>query len=219
MTPDVSSTTTTPTPTASAATGTSLQDLASDFETFLKMLTAQAKYQDPLEPLDSSEYASQLAQFSMVEQQVQTNDSLSELMSMQQTSTLSAWVGKEVRAQGSGWFDGQMVTVLPKVNTTADKAVLVVKDQAGSVVQRLDIPVSNDPIQWAGIDEDGSVLPTGYYSFEVESHRQFEVTGTEPSETYSRVVEAQVDGTAISLVLEGGKVLPTAEVNALREPV
>ncbi len=97
--------------------------------------------------------------------------------------------------------------------------MLVVKDQSGSVVQRLDIPVSNDPIQWAGIDEDGSLFPTGYYSFEVESHHQFEVTGTEPSETYSRVVEAQVDGTAISLVLEGGKILPTAEVNALREPI
>ncbi len=37
--------------------------LSSDFETFIKMLTTQAKYQDPLEPLDSSEYAAQLAQF------------------------------------------------------------------------------------------------------------------------------------------------------------
>ena len=53
--------------------------LSSDFETFLKMLTAQAQYQDPLEPIDSSEYAAQLAQFSMVEQQVLANDRLSEL--------------------------------------------------------------------------------------------------------------------------------------------
>ncbi|MEM9127629.1 MAG: flagellar hook capping FlgD N-terminal domain-containing protein, partial [Pseudomonadota bacterium] len=53
--------------------------LTSDFETFLLMLTAQARNQDPLEPLDSSQYASQLAQFSMVEQQVQTNDLLSSL--------------------------------------------------------------------------------------------------------------------------------------------
>ncbi|MEP0702358.1 MAG: flagellar hook capping FlgD N-terminal domain-containing protein, partial [Lentilitoribacter sp.] len=52
----------------SAQTETS-NALASDFETFLKMLTAQARYQDPLEPIDSSEYAAQLAQFSMVEQQ------------------------------------------------------------------------------------------------------------------------------------------------------
>ena len=50
--------------------------LSADFETFIKMLTTQAKYQDPLEPLDSSEYAAQLAQFSMVEQQVLSNDLL-----------------------------------------------------------------------------------------------------------------------------------------------
>ena len=54
--------------------------LTSDFDTFLKMLTAQAKYQDPLEPLDSTEYAAQLAQFSMVEQQVQTNEQLLSLI-------------------------------------------------------------------------------------------------------------------------------------------
>ena len=53
--------------------------LSSDFETFLQMLTAQARYQDPLEPIDSSEYASQLAQFSMVEQQVLSNDLLTSL--------------------------------------------------------------------------------------------------------------------------------------------
>ena len=53
--------------------------LSSDFETFLQMLTVQARYQDPLEPLSSSDYAAQLAQFSMVEQQVLTNDQLGNL--------------------------------------------------------------------------------------------------------------------------------------------
>ena len=51
-----------------ADTGSALSAVTSDFETFLNMLTAQAKDQDPLEPIDSTEYAAQLAQFSMVEQ-------------------------------------------------------------------------------------------------------------------------------------------------------
>lgn len=67
------------TATAATADKSSASGLASDFETFLKMLTAQARYQDPLEPIDLTEYASQLAQFSMVEQQVKTNDMLSAL--------------------------------------------------------------------------------------------------------------------------------------------
>jgi flagellar basal-body rod modification protein FlgD len=50
--------------------------ISSDFETFLKMLTVQMQNQDPLNPVDSSDYATQLATFSGVEQQVQTNDLL-----------------------------------------------------------------------------------------------------------------------------------------------
>ena len=50
--------------------------ISSDFETFLKMLTAQMENQDPLNPMDSADYAVQLATFSSVEQQVLTNDLL-----------------------------------------------------------------------------------------------------------------------------------------------
>ena len=73
--------------------------MASDFETFLLMMTTQAQNQDPLEPMDSSEYASQLAQFSMVEQQVQTNDLLSSLDSQhgrRQAGELANWIGMDV---------------------------------------------------------------------------------------------------------------------------
>ena len=76
MTTAVSSATSVATPTSAAPATTAAK---SDYETFLKMLTAQAKYQDPLEPMDSSEYASQLAQFSMVEKQTENNDILSSM--------------------------------------------------------------------------------------------------------------------------------------------
>jgi flagellar basal-body rod modification protein FlgD len=53
--------------------------LTSDFETFLRMLTVQMKNQDPLNPIESSDFAVQLATFSGVEQQVKTNDLLTKL--------------------------------------------------------------------------------------------------------------------------------------------
>lgn len=48
----------------------------SDFQTFLQLLTAQMRHQDPLEPLDSTQFVAQLAAFSSVEQQIQTNAKL-----------------------------------------------------------------------------------------------------------------------------------------------
>ena len=47
-----------------------------DFQTFLKLLTAQMRHQDPLEPLDSTQFVAQLAAFSSVEQQIETNTKL-----------------------------------------------------------------------------------------------------------------------------------------------
>ena len=56
--------------------GGSANEMAGDFETFLKLLTAQLRNQDPLQPMDSTEFVAQLASFSAVEQQVRANDRL-----------------------------------------------------------------------------------------------------------------------------------------------
>ena len=75
--------------------------LASDFDTFLQLLTAQIRNQDPLNPADSTEFVAQLATFSNVEQAVQTNDLLKEMssqMSLQNMSEMSSLVGIEALA-------------------------------------------------------------------------------------------------------------------------
>ncbi|MBB4659634.1 flagellar hook assembly protein FlgD [Parvularcula dongshanensis] len=53
-----------------------------DFDAFLTMLTAQVRHQDPLAPLDSTQFVEQLATFSSVEQQVETNKHLEAIAEM-----------------------------------------------------------------------------------------------------------------------------------------
>ena len=195
--------------------------LNSDFDTFLKMLTAQARYQDPLEPIDSSEYAAQLAQFSMVEQQIRTNDTLADLsalMGLANMASMSGWVGMEVRAEGPAYFGGSPITVSPNPAAIADAAFLVVHDDSGTEVQRLEIPISADPIQWAGVAGDGSPFPAGTYSFSVESQAEGKVIHSGPAETYGRVSEAQLRGGETVLILPGGQAINSRSVTALREP-
>jgi flagellar basal-body rod modification protein FlgD len=101
--------------------------LSSDFETFIKMLTTQAKYQDPLEPIDSSEYAAQLAQFSMVEQQVQSNELLAHLTEQLGGSNMAGmanWIGMEARTAAPTYFDGAPITVAPTIPIGADECSL-----------------------------------------------------------------------------------------------
>ncbi|MCB1340513.1 MAG: hypothetical protein KDK24_05500 [Pseudooceanicola sp.] len=194
--------------------------LTSDFETFLKMLTAQARFQDPLKPIDSTEYAAQLAQFSMVEQQVLTNDTLKALAAQfgaQSPTSLAAWVGMEARAVTPLAFDGQPITIAPEVPVGASGARLVVRNASGAEVQRLTIPLLADTVQWTGQKEGGGTFPAGTYSFEVEALTNGEVTATTQAAVYARVTEAQLNGGAVVLIFEGGTAVPASAVTALRE--
>ena len=197
--------------------------LSSDFETFIKMLTTQAKYQDPLEPLDSSEYAAQLAQFSMVEQQVLSNDLLTALANQLGSSAMgqmAGWIGMEGRTTAPVLFDAAPITVLPEPPVGAKKMELVVYDTSDREVDRGALPVSSDPVLWAGVQENGTPVPSGLYRFEVEA------TGTggiplpaNPASTYARIVEVQNLGTEARVVFAGGAEAPAASITALREGV
>lgn len=211
-------------PQTPTAAGTSTEQanavLSSDFETFLKMLTAQARYQDPLEPVDSSEYAAQLAQFSMVEQQVLSNDlltALSDQLGSSNIGQMASWIGMEARTSAPVQFDGSPITVQPQPNPTADEAFLIVKNVSGAEVQRRQIDTSNDPIEWDGTSADGSPLPTGVYEFVVESRTAGDTLGVTQAEAYARITEARRQGTEIQFILEGGSAIASTDVTALRE--
>ncbi len=193
--------------------------LTSDFETFLNMLTAQARNQDPLEPLDGAEYAAQLAQFSMVEQQVKTNDTLANLMTQMGNSDiaeLSSWVGKDVRAIAPAHYSGDPITVTPEFAATADRAELVVRDSTGTIVERKAIGLSEKQVTWAGLDSSDNKRPTGLYSFSVESYKEDSLLQDQSAATYNSIVEAQIQNGQITLVLEGGQVILPSVVTGVR---
>ena len=196
--------------------------LSSDFETFLQMLTTQARYQDPLEPIDSSEYAAQLAQFSMVEQQVMSNDLLTALtaqLGSGNMAQMAGWIGMEARSTAPTYFDGDPITVTPNPAAVSDEVFMVVYDESGSEILRRAIPVSADPVHWNGITNDGTTAPDGNYRFEVESHANGELLVSDSAETYARIVEARTEGGETVLILEGGSAVLAGNVSGLREPV
>jgi flagellar basal-body rod modification protein FlgD len=196
--------------------------ISSDFQTFLEMLTVQMTNQDPLNPIDSSDYAVQLATFSSVEQQVLSNDLLTTLigqMSDTGITQLAGWVGMDARTAAPVHFDGSPITLSPLPAVLADEAWLVVRDEDGTEITREQIDLSGDEITWAGVDDNGAPFAAGTYSFEVENHSDGSLLGTTPVESYSNVVEAQNYNGTMVLVLEGGVQVLTSDVVALRNPL
>lgn len=194
--------------------------ISSDFETFLRMLTVQMENQDPLNPVDSTDYATQLATFSGVEQAVLTNDLLKSLttqMSVGGLVDMAALVGKEVRSTASAYFEGKSLELLPVQPVTADTVELVVSNEAGDEVQRITVPSGADSITWTGLSSDGTPVVAGLYNFEIVGKVDDEVITRSSVETYNRVQEVRIEAGKQLLLFEGGAWVTSEEVTALRE--
>ncbi|WP_300070609.1 flagellar hook capping FlgD N-terminal domain-containing protein [uncultured Ruegeria sp.] len=202
-----------------STTASKTSAVTSDFDTFLLMMTTQAQNQDPLEPMDSSDYASQLAQFSMVEQQVQTNDLLAALataMGSVNLDELASWVGMDVRSASAFHFDDEPITLFTQPDPAADETTLVIRDEEGNVIDRITVPVTETEFVWAGTDSAGNPLASGTYSATLESYENGKLLSEQLASSYHRVVEAQAGDDAIVLTLEGGLVISATEVTAIR---
>jgi flagellar basal-body rod modification protein FlgD len=177
--------------------------------------------QDPLNPMESTEYATQLATFSGVEQQVLTNDLLAELQTGLGTlgmGELGGWIGMEARAEMPVYFDGEAVTLQAAPNQLADRAELIVRDQSGEVVQRLPIPLSDQPFDWTGEGLNGETLPEGIYSFSVESWLGEDLLDERNAMVRAMIEEAQLVDGAVWLTVEGGLSIPADGVLGLSAP-
>lgn len=214
--------TTPPQPSSATQSGTgsdSATALSSDFDTFLKMLTAQMRNQDPLNPVESADFAVQLATFSNVEQQVRTNElleSLGDRMGSLGMAQLSGWVGMEASAEIPVQFDGAPVTLSLQPETLADSAQLVVTNREGIVVQRTDVPAQAGEVSWAGVGTGGVPLQSGLYNIHLASFANDEHLSDRPVQVHARIVEARNDDGAITLVMEGGQEVEAADILSLR---
>jgi flagellar basal-body rod modification protein FlgD len=202
---------------APAQQGTALN---TDFETFLKMLTTQMKNQDPLDPLDSTQFATQLATFSSVEQQVMTNDLLTNLatqMGALGVAQISGWIGRDATAIMPVEFDGSPITLTTQAARQADSAQLVVRNASGVELQRLDIPTTRQEYDWAGLSEDGTPLASGTYDISVDSFSGDQLIASDPVAVHSRIVEVRNEGGASVLVMASGQQVASTDIKALLE--
>lgn len=194
--------------------------VSADFDTFLKMMTTQMKNQDPLNPIDSSDYAVQLATFSGVEQQTKTNQLLEGLTSqfgVLGMAQLAAWVGQEARSAAPVYLGDDPVTISYQPKTQADRAVLVVKNAQDQVVSREDVSLEGGSYQWLGADAAGNPLPNGIYRLSLENYSGEQQLGDATAvESYAKILEARGGANGPTLVLAGGVEVAATDVTALR---
>ena len=161
--------------TAGAAGSTVNASQELDRDAFLKLLITQLQNQDPLNPTDSVEFTAQLAQFSSLEQLGNVNDNLKQLQDFQASinnSQAVSLIGKEITANGNflNLTGGQPVACNFKLDGDAAMVGVSIYDQTGEFVRSfegLNLSAGHHSLQWDGMDQNGSPVAAGNYSFDV----------------------------------------------------
>lgn len=149
---------------------TSKTKLFDDMQAFLFLLTQQLQYQDPLDPMDTSEYTNQLVQYAEVEQAIQTNSYL-ESMITQNINAMSAqsvsYIDKTIQAL-SDYVPLQDGSAKFAYTLEADASNITVSlcDSAGNYIKNFSEAskeAGHHEVVWDGKDNNGNKLPDGSY--------------------------------------------------------
>ena len=161
------------TPAAPDPTANASSELSGNFDTFLTLLTTQLQNQDPLSPMDSTQFTQQLVEFSQVEQQINTNSNLNTLITQGQSQSgayAASYLGRKVTlTNGQGALEGGEADWSYDMAGPSAATALTVTDSTGRVV--FNGTGSNTPgihdFAWNGQDNNGNQLPDGAYTLTV----------------------------------------------------
>jgi flagellar basal-body rod modification protein FlgD len=176
---------------AAQSSNSALSSLDGNFTDFLNMLMTQLQNQDPTSPMDTDTFTSELVQFSSVEQQIQTNSSLTSLIQLTQGSEViqgSSMIGEQVTVQS---------TQIPLQNGTgtvnftapaAEPVSIAITNSSGVAIYNTTMNAASGSNSWTwnGTSNAGQTVPDGVYTMAITagntgtgtSTLPFTVTGT-----------------------------------------
>jgi flagellar basal-body rod modification protein FlgD len=144
-------------------------EIASNFTTFLQLLTTQLKNQDPLSPMDTNQFTQQLVEFASVEQQMKSNTSLSTLVALEQsaqTTSALALVGATVVVNGSTaqLSNSQAIWTLNAAKPAT--TTISIADSTGRTAYTGTFTINSgtQTFLWDGRGNGGTLWPDGTYT-------------------------------------------------------
>ncbi len=195
-------------------------------EQFLTLLIAQIKHQDPMNPMENTEFTAQMAQFSSLEQLFSINENLGSLTAAT-AATNSAQgmnlIGKEVTVQGHSVHvtGGQASDIGFSLPDLAGEVTINVEDQAGNIVRTIELGprgAGEHSIKWDGLNNQGKPLADSLYNYTVSAT---DISGNIiEADTYTRGIVDKVSfDNNVGYIHIGNKKYMLGEVLEISEPV
>lgn len=196
-----------------------------DKEAFLQLLVAQLQNQDPLSPMEGTEFVDQMATFTQVEQQIAQAKSL-DMISLQLTGLASneavSLIGKDVVIRGNKIaFDGENATgASATLGRSATEVTVTIRDENGNVARTMELgakPGGALSIQWDGRDSAGNPLPSGGYSMEINAKAADGSSVDVSQDVAGRVVGVSFDKGFPEIILASGARAPISDLISVSE--
>jgi flagellar basal-body rod modification protein FlgD len=205
---------------------TSLSSSSQDFDRFLKLLTAQMKYQDPMQPTDPTQFVAQLAQFSQVEQQTKSNTLLQSILDQVSgagsLSQNAALLGKSVQTSISSVTlpasgNAAAVSVSISSASTLKNLRVEVLDSSGNVARAVPANKGDTTFTFDGKDANGNRLAAGSYAVRVVGEDNSNVRQSAGSiSSAGKITEVRRDSAgAFVLALENGNTVTLDDIARL----
>ena len=196
--------------------------LGQNMDTFLTLLTTQLKNQDPTAPQDSTQWVTQLVQFSSVEQQIHQRESLEQILNLQlawQSSNAVGYIGKTVEAAGDKtYLANNSASIRYSLAEDAGQATVTIKDANGKTVKEMNVATTKGPheVSWNGKDKDGVALDDGFYTVSIKATKGQDVPVTATT-TFSGVVDSVENANGQVLLHVGNSKLPIGDITLIKE--
>lgn len=193
------------------------ENIGKEFNNFIKLLTAQVRNQDPLSPMDSTQFVEQLATFSSLEQLVNSNSALGSIAAM--ISNLNGlmageWLGRDVSFESS-WmpYTGEPATFSHVAGENVTRSVLTIKNDKGETVWSETLDPNRTSFSWDGrLTEGGVATKDTMYEFLIDTYEGETFIATAVPNVVTRVTDVISEsgilrvGTAAGLTVDMAKV-------------
>lgn len=189
-----------------------------EFESFIRLLTAQMRNQDPLAPLDSTQFVEQLATFSALEQQVRSNVNLENISKMiYDLGSLVAgqWLGQTVSIESS-WipYTGANIRFTADIPAAADRSVLTVRDSSGILLWSETLDPAATTYTWDGRTSAGGTVPAdSVLQFRIDNYKGSQQIGAVAPRVITQVTSI---GSENGSVYVGTSSMLSAELGAVQ---
>lgn len=191
-------------------------DIGADYNSFIKLLTAQVRNQDPLAPMDSTQFVEQLATFSSLEQLVNSNSALTSIASMignLNNLTASQWLGEEISFASSYIpYTGSPASYSYEAPAGTTQSVLTIKDANGNAVWSETLDPDKTAFSWNGQLTDGVASKDSLYEFVIDYYENNTFKGTTAPNVITEVTEIINEGGTLRLGTAAGLTVDLTQV-------